>query len=129
MCAEDGPAGTSATGAKESAADGSRSTAADSSGSAADSSSEESEGELVVADTAARMDDGEPMGPSAADEAAMLADDDMPAVVAPPARPPGALPSLDSLLSRIPPPTRSALDEQLRARFVRVRKLKLGEMR
>lgn len=118
MCAEDGPGGSAAVGA------------ADSTGSSvADGPSEESEGELVVADTVARVDDGEPMGPSAADEAAMLADDDMPAVAAPPARPAGALPSLDSLLSRIPPPTRSALDEHLRARFVRVRKLKPGEMR
>ena len=70
--------------------------------------------------------------PSAADEAAMLADEDMPPVTAPPVRAPGGsgpLPSLDSLVSRIPTPTRSALDERLRARFVRVRKLKPGELR
>lgn len=86
----------------------------------------------MVAETVARLDDGEPIGPSAADEAAMLDEDDMPAVVATPARPAGPsgpLPSLDSLVSRIPPPLRSTLDECLRVRFVRVRKLKPGEMR
>lgn len=86
----------------------------------------------VVTESGGRVEDGEPMGPNAADEAAMLGDDDLPAVVPPPARAPGAagpLPSLDSLVSRIPAPTRSALDEQLRARFVRVRKLKPGELK
>lgn len=87
---------------------------------------------MVAVEIGGAVDDGEPVGPSAADEAAMLADDDMPAVVPPPARAPsgsGPLPSLDSLVSRISAPTRSALDEQLRARFVRVRKLKPGEIR
>jgi hypothetical protein len=86
---------------------------------------------MVAAAIGGTVDDGEPVGPSAADEAAMLADDDMPAVTPPPARArsgSGPLPSLDSLVSRIPAPTRSALDERLRARFVRVRKLKPGEM-
>ena len=41
----------------------------------------------------------------------------------------GKLPSLDSLVSKIPQATRTALDERLRARFMRVRKLKPGELR
>jgi hypothetical protein len=78
------------------------------------------------------VEEGEPIGPSAADEAAMAGEDDMPAVTARPVRATGAsgpLPSLDSLVSRIPALTRSSLDERLRARFVRVRKLKPGEMK
>lgn len=74
------------------------------------------------------MEEGEPIGPSAADEAAVQ-DDDLGRAAAPPAPPAGKLPSLDSLVSRIPAATRSALDEHLRARFMRVRKLKPGELR
>jgi len=76
------------------------------------------------------VEEGEPIGPSAADEAAMAGEDDMAAPA--PARATGAagpLPSLDSLVSRIPAPTRSSLDERLRAHFVRVRKLRPGEMK
>jgi hypothetical protein len=78
------------------------------------------------------VEEGEPIGPSAADEAAMSAEDDLPAVAARQVRAAGSsgpLPSLDSLVSRIPAPTRSSLDDRLRARFVRVRKLKPGEMK
>ncbi len=57
----------------------------------------------------------------------MLGDDDPTAAA--PAAPTRKLPSLDSLVSRIPAATRSALDEHLRARFMRVRKLKPGELR
>ncbi len=62
----------------------------------------------------------------------MLADDDLPAPmpVAPASGPaPGKLPTLDSLVAKIPAATRTALDEHLRARFMRVRKLKPGELR
>ncbi len=77
------------------------------------------------------MEEGEPIGPSAADEAAMLSEDDMPPVVAPPTprAAPSRLPSLDSLVAKIPAETRRALDEHLRARFMRVRKLNPGELR
>jgi len=90
---------------------------------------------VATIEGSARAEDGEPIGPSAADEAAMLAGDELPvpSVAAPgrgaPAASGSPLPSLDRLVSRIPAPTRSALDEHLRARFVRVRKLKPGELR
>ncbi|MFT3828515.1 MAG: hypothetical protein QM691_02300 [Opitutaceae bacterium] len=41
----------------------------------------------------------------------------------------GKLPSLDRLLAQLPAPTRAAIDEHLRARFVRVRRLDPGELR
>ena len=82
------------------------------------------------------MEEGEPIGPSAADEAAMLGEDITPspdgAAAAPAARNAsagGKLTSLDSLVTRIPEATRRGLDEHLRARFMRVRKLKPGELR
>lgn len=53
----------------------------------------------------------------------------MPVAVPRPVPAAGKLPTLDSLIARIPPATRSALDEHLRARFMRVRKLKPGELR
>jgi hypothetical protein len=86
----------------------------------------------VTAETVGRVEEGEPIGPSAADEAALSADDDLPlpAVVPRPAAPGSTrLPTLDSLVAKIPPATRSALDEHLRARFMRVRKLRPGELR
>jgi DNA topoisomerase VI subunit B len=73
------------------------------------------------------------MGPTAADEAASVEGEEIPQL--PPEMKPkptsasGKLPSLDSLLSRMPTTTRSAIDEHLRARFVRVRKLSPGELR
>jgi len=54
-------------------------------------------------------------------------------IAAPPSAVPvsgaGPLPSLETLVERIPPPLRAALDEHVRARFVRVRRLKPGELR
>jgi hypothetical protein len=82
------------------------------------------------------IDEGEPIGPSAAEEAALLRDDRGAEIVSPPppAERPTAdgsnpLPSLESLIDRIPPPLRAALDEHVRARFVRVRRLRRGELR
>ena len=82
------------------------------------------------------MEEGEPIGPSAADEAAMVGEDITPpldgaaaATSARSASAGGKVPSLDSLVSRIPEATRRGLDEHLRARFMRVRKLKPGELR
>ncbi len=86
----------------------------------------------MTAESVGRVEEGEPIGPSAADEAAMLAEDDLPAPmpVAPTAGPASwKLPTLDSLVAKIPAATRTALDERLRARFMRVRKLKPGELR
>jgi hypothetical protein len=78
------------------------------------------------------VSDGAPIGPSAAEEAALLAEEDIgpPAVAVTPA--PAAakkLPTLDSLVARISPATKTAFDEHLRARFVRVRRLNPGELR
>ncbi len=82
-------------------------------------------------ETGGRVEEGEPIGPSAADEAAMLGEDDLPSVAIPvvPRAAPTRLPSLDSLVAKISPETRQALDEHLRARFMRVRKLNPGELR
>ncbi len=85
------------------------------------------DGAAVTLESVGRVEEGEPIGPSAADEAAMLGDDDP--VAAAPTPTARKLPSLDSLVSRIPAATRTALDEHLRARFMRVRKLKPGELR
>lgn len=77
-------------------------------------------------------DDGEPMGPSAADEADMRDSGLTVTRYAPPGavtESGGALPTLDSLIAKIPKETRTALDEQLRARFVRVKRLKPGELK
>ena len=95
---------------------------------------ETGEGEPVTAASVGRVDDGEPIGPSAADEAAMVAEGEeipqIPRDLKPAApRSSAKLPSLDSLLARVPAATRSAIDEHLRARFVRVRKLNPGELR
>lgn len=92
------------------------------------------ESAAVTAETVGRVEEGEPIGPSAADEAAMMGEDytPPPGDAAPTARSAatgGKLPSLDSLVSKIPQATRTALDERLRARFMRVRKLKPGELR
>jgi hypothetical protein len=80
------------------------------------------------------VEEGEPIGPSAADEAAMMGEDytPPPSDAAPVARNAAAgskLPTLDSLVAKIPQATRTALDEHLRARFMRVRKLRPGELR
>lgn len=77
-------------------------------------------------------DEGEPIGPSAADEADMRDSGMTVTRYAPPGAATeggGALPTLDSLIGKIPKETRTALDEQLRARFVRVKRLKPGELR
>lgn len=78
------------------------------------------------------FDEGEPVGPTAADEADLRDQ----GVVLERYAPPGAatentaaLPRLDALIARISPATRAALDEHLRARFVRVKKLKPGELK
>ncbi len=95
---------------------------------------EEDGGEVSLAEAAGRVEDGEPIGPTAADEDAIGAGEEIPQL--PPelkarstAPAGGKLPSLDSLLSRLPAPTRNAIDEHLRARFVRVRRLNPGELR
>ena len=77
-------------------------------------------------------EEGEPIGPSAADEAEMRDSGMTVTRYAPPGAATeggGALPSLDSLIGKIPKETRIALDEQLRARFVRVKRLKPGQLR
>jgi len=86
---------------------------------------------VVTSETVGRVEEGEPIGPSAADEAAMMGEDYTPPPSEAAARAPasGKLPSLDSLVARIPQATRTSLDERLRARFMRVRKLKPGELR
>ena len=71
-------------------------------------------------------DEGAPLGAISADEAAYLAGsaddeepprgDDVPATG-------GDLPSLETLVSRVPERIREAMDDLLRARFVRVRKV------
>ena len=85
----------------------------------------------MTAESVGRVEEGEPIGPSAADEAAMMGEDYTPPPSESAARAPasGKLPSLDSLMAKIPEPTRRGLDEHLRARFMRVRKLKPGELR
>jgi DNA polymerase III gamma/tau subunit len=77
-------------------------------------------------------EEGEPVGPSAADEAALISQEGPGAAATAPVAMPenrATLPSLESLVSRIPQPLREALDEQVRARFVRVRRLRPGELR
>ena len=85
----------------------------------------------MTADNVGRVEEGEPIGPSAADEAAMAEGDipPMDATNSPPRPSGGRLPSLDSLVAKIPEATRRGLDEHLRARFMRVRKLNPGELR
>ena len=90
------------------------------------------EGDAVTAENVGRVEEGEPIGPSAADEAALQGEDyTPPPVAAAPAAGAshGRLPTLDSLVAKIPQATRTALDEHLHARFMRVRKLKPGELR
>ena len=86
----------------------------------------------MTAESVGRVEEGEPIGPSAADEAAMMGEDYTPPPGEPVGRAPsagGRLPSLDSLVTKIPEATRRGLDEHLHARFMRVRKLKPGELR
>jgi len=92
------------------------------------------ESQAVPAESVGRVEEGEPIGPSAADEASMMGEDytPPPGDAAPAARNTsngGKLPSLESLVAKIPDATRRGLDEHLRARFMRVRKLKPGELR
>lgn len=84
----------------------------------------------IGADTVGQVEEGEPIGPSAADEA--LASEgamELPSAPPPPVAPAKRLPPLDSLLARMAPATRHAIDEHLRARFVRVRRLNPGDLR
>lgn len=80
-----------------------------------------------------RVEEGEPNGPSAADEATTYEGEEIPQLppeMAPVRETPSRrLPPLDSLIGRMPAATRSAIDDHLRARFVRVRKLDRGELR
>ena len=71
--------------------------------------------------------------PDAAAEAAvrseLLARDARPEPVAPPAFPiAGNLPSLDTLVARLPAETRAALDELFRAKFSSVRRLRESDL-
>lgn len=77
-------------------------------------------------------DDMPPLWPDAAAEEAYLAEQRA-AQPVPPARPaagpeeapepPGPLPPLETLLPRIPPAVREALDEYFRAKFVKVQRV------
>ena len=71
-------------------------------------------------------DEGPPLGAISADEAAYLAgssEDDEPPQAAPAPQGDGPLPALDTLVSRVPEAVREAMDDLLRARFVRVRRI------
>ncbi len=82
----------------------------------------------MTVETVGRVEEGEPIGPSEADEAEMRSSGDVPEAPKAPAAPTKRKPTLDSLVSRVSPATRSALDEQLRARFMRVRQIQPGEL-
>lgn len=82
------------------------------------------------------MDDGAPIGPGEAEEAALLAADQAadaesggdasataPSRPANPPEPGDPLPELADLVNRIPGPTRDLLDELFRAKFVAVRRI------
>lgn len=78
------------------------------------------------------MDDGAPVGPGEAEEAALLAADAEAGFPSPatdsssPATVPGSddpLPALADLVNRIPGPTRDLLEELFRAKFVAVRRI------
>lgn len=86
---------------------------------------------MITAETAGLVEEGEPIGPSEADEAEMRESgtNSQDAPAAAPRAPAKKKPTLDSLISRIPPETRAALDEELRARFMRVRQIEPGELR
>ncbi len=70
-----------------------------------------------------------PVGPSAEEEAAFLAQErESGSVIAAPARPAAAepqgdLPPMEDLVKRIPMPTRDLIEELFRARFVTVKRL------
>jgi hypothetical protein len=72
-----------------------------------------------------------PVGPSAAEEGAFLAEQKTSGVVPavpdrpqpPPPEPTGDLPPLDELVARIPAPARALIDDLFRAKFVAVRRL------
>lgn len=77
-------------------------------------------------------DDDAPVGPSADEEAAFLAENPAEAAAIRTARaapgedekePAGELPPLEDLVKRIPMPTRDLMDELFRARFVTVKRV------
>ncbi len=76
------------------------------------------------------MDEGAPVGPSAAEEAALLATETPAAAPEWVETAPGGngkdLPPLEDLVKRIPPKTRAAMDELFRANFVTVRRVPAG---
>lgn len=77
------------------------------------------------------MDEGAPVGPSPAEEAALQATE---TPVGSPEWPEAAprgndrdLPPLEDLVKRIPPKTRAAMDELFRANFVTVKRVPLDQ--
>lgn len=76
-------------------------------------------------------DESAPVGPSAEEEAAFLAENPTsesyyaqgPAAGAMEAEPAGALPPMEDLVKRIPLPARELMEELFRARFVTVRRI------
>jgi hypothetical protein len=72
-----------------------------------------------------------PVGPSAAEEAAFLAQEREMSVATPPLtheerlpqEKPGELPPMDDLVQRIPAPVRETLEELFRARFITVKRI------
>jgi hypothetical protein len=78
------------------------------------------------------VDEGAPVGPSAAEEATLLATETPVAAPEWPEVAPGAdndrdLPPLEDLVKRIPPKTRAAMDEFFRANFVTVKRVPISD--
>jgi hypothetical protein len=77
------------------------------------------------------VDESVPVGPSAEEEAALLAENPTgesfyaqgPAAGGSEAEPAGALPPMEDLVKRIPLPARELIEELFRARFVTVRRI------
>jgi len=78
------------------------------------------------------LEDGAPVGPSADEEAAFLAENPAEAAAIRTARaapaeaekePAGGLPPLEDLVKRIPMPARDLMEELFRARFVTVKRI------
>ncbi|MBL9214347.1 MAG: hypothetical protein JNG83_02605 [Opitutaceae bacterium] len=81
-------------------------------------------------------DDGAPVGPTAEEESAFLAEQRLDGAVPVAAPAAGAdeengapLPPMDELVNRIPAPVREAMEELFRARFVTVRRLPKSAMK
>jgi hypothetical protein len=85
----------------------------------------------------AAVDESAPVGPSADEEAAFLAENRTsesfyaqgPAAGAVETEPTGALPPMEDLVKRIPAPARELMEELFRARFITVRRVPARDLK